>query len=287
MLAIPADLFRTNPRDRRRGIIRHVNARSNQPRRARHPWLYALHRPHLPPVVRCANQRFEHVSTFKHDFFAATGVYRGSDGLAVLKLGRTNDCLSVPMEWIGRFLRNREVRFYTRLQDLPGVPRLIGSVGSTGFLHEFVPGHPLARDEQVSNTFFDELDQLVRSMHQREIAYVDLNKPQNVLLGDDGRPYLIDFQISLDLPARAWQRLPFARWLLARFQEADIYHCLKHKRRLRPDLLTDAERRRVEKRSIWIRLHRRLTRPITNLRRRTLKRLARSETVSVAGSSAK
>lgn len=268
-------------------MIRSVNPRSSKPNRARHAWLYALPRADLPAVVRCDDERFEHVSTFKHDFFAATGIYRGPDGLAVLKIGRTNDCLSVPMRWIGRFLRNRETRFYARLQDLPGVPRLIGSVGSTGFLHEFVPGHPLSREDRVSDTFFDELENLVRTMHGRDIAYVDLNKPQNVLIGDDGRPYLIDFQISLDLPARVWLRLPFARWLLGRFQDADIYHCLKHKRRLRPDLLTDAERDRVGKRSIWIRLHRRLTRPITYLRRRTLKRLARSETVTVAGSSAK
>ena len=77
------------------------------------------------------------------------------------------------------------------------------------------------------------------------------------------------------------------QWLLRRFQQADRYHTLKHKRRLRPDLLTDDERRVVEQLSIWIRLHRVLTRPLTNLRRRTLKRLAKSETASVLGSDAK
>ena len=255
--------------------------------RPRHEWLYALPGARLPDHVACNDQRFEHVQTFKHDFFAATGLYRGPNGLAVLKMGRQNDFLTVPADWIGALLTRREVRIYSQLQDLPGVPQLIGTVGSNGFLHEYVPGHPLARNEQVPDAFFDELLAMVATLHARDIAYVDLNKRQNVLRGDDDRPYLIDFQISLYLPPVGWRRLWPVRWLLQRFQRADRYHCLKHKRRLRPDLLTEAERAEVERLSIWIRLHRLLSRPLTNLRRRTLKRLSRSETAKVAGSSAK
>lgn len=224
---------------------------------------------------------------FKHDFFAATGLYRGPSGLAVLKVGRTNDLWTVPLRWIGRWLTQREARLYALTQDVPAVPRLIGTVGQNAFLHAFVPGRPLARDERVSDTFFDELFDAVRALHARHVAYVDLNKRQNILIGDDGRPHLIDFQISLHLPPKGWRAAAPVRWLLARFQHGDRYHCLKHKRRLRPDLLSEAERRELERLSVWIRLHRFLTRPITNLRRRTLKRLASSEHAAVAGSTAK
>ena len=241
----------------------------------------------MPRQVTCRGQRFEHVKALKHDFFAATGLYRGPEGLAVLKIGRQTDFLTIPVGWIGVWLTRREVRLYRLLQGMPGVPRLIGTVGRNGFLHDYVPGHPLARDEQVSDTFFDELLAMIAELHAREMAYVDLNKRQNILIGDDGRPYLIDFQISLHLPPIGWRRLRPVRWLLARCQQADRYHCLKHKRRLRPDLLTDSQRTEVERISFWIRLHRGLTRPLTNLRRRTLKRLSRSERVEVAGSSAK
>jgi hypothetical protein len=221
--------------------------------------------------LTCRGQRFEYVETLKHDFFAATGLYRGPDGLAVLKMGRQNDFLTVPMDWIGAFLTRREVRIYELLQSRPGVPRLIGPVGRTGFLHEYVPGHSLGRREPVSDTFFDELQTLITGLHARDMAYVDLNKRQNILLGDDGRPYLIDFQISLHLPPIGWRRLWPVRWVLRRFQHGDRYHCLKHKRRL----------------SFWIRLHRWWSRPLTKLRRRALNRLARSESGEVAGSSAK
>jgi len=259
----------------------------HNPLRPRHAWLYALADGRLPEAVRCAGRAFTLVKTFKHDFFAATGLYRSGDCLGVLKVGRRNHLLSIPVDWIGRLLTRREVAAYEKLQDLPGIPRLIGTVGRNGFLHAFVPGHPLSRSDTLSDTFFDELADLLAAVHGRHMAYVDLNKPQNILLGDDGRPYLIDFQISLDLPPTGWRRLPPVRWLLGRFQHADRYHFLKHKRKLRPDQLTESERREVEQLSIWIRIHRVVTRPITQLRRRTLKRLARSEQREVAGSSAK
>ena len=196
----------------------------------------------MPESVTCAGSRYDHVETFKHDFFAATGLYTGPEGLAVLKLGRTTPLGPLPTAWIGRFLTRREHRLYSLAHDLDGVPRLIGAVGGTGLLHAYVPGHPLGRRETVSDTFFDELAELLGKLHARHIAYVDLNKRQNILMGDDGKPHLIDFQISLFLPPEGWRRLSPVRWFLRRFQNADEYHCLKHKRRLRPDLLTDEER---------------------------------------------
>lgn len=255
--------------------------------RLRHPWLFALPGARLPDRVSCAGAEYELVETFKHDFFAATGLYRGPDGLAVLKLGRSNDAFSIPLGWIGRFLARREIAMYRLASDLRGVPRLIGPVGDNGLLHAFVPGHPLGRREEVSDTFFDELRALLDTLHNRHVAYVDLNKRQNILVGDDGRPYLIDFQIALHLPSAGWRGAAVVQWLLRRFQHADDYHFLKHKRRLRPDLLTPAERAQVEDISVWIRLHRAIARPLTTLRRRTKARLAGTEHADVAGATAK
>ncbi len=266
--------------------MRNTLARSSP--RPRHPWLYALPGARLPANVYCLGRPYQLIHTFKHDFFAGTGLYRGDDGhLAVLKMNRTEPAFGVPLRCIGRFLAAREIRLYRLTADLPGVPALTGPVGDTGLMHDFVPGHPLGRRDAVSDTFFDELMDLLRALHRRNIAYVDLNKRQNILKGDDGRPYLIDFQISLWLPNRGWRRAAPVRWLLRRFQQADRYHTLKHKRRLRPDQLTPDEEAVVERLSIWIRLHRSVARPLTMLRRRVLKGLQAEDEAEVPGSSAK
>lgn len=254
----------------------------------------------MPAEVACRGARYAHVETFKHDFFAATGLYRGPDGdLAVLKVARGIGLGLLPLRWAGEWLTQHEIRMYRRFAALPGVPALIGAVGGNGILHAFVPGHPLGEDERVSDRFFDELAVLLDEVHAAGVAYVDLNKRQNILVGEDGRPYLIDFQISLASRAlarhgRAGSRAPLADALRApwaaivrRFQREDRYHLLKHKRRLRPDLLSESERSAVEAISPWIQWHRRLFRPLTQLRRRVLARLNRRETVDVAGSSAK
>jgi hypothetical protein len=260
---------------------------AGQQGRPRPAWLYALPGGKLPTTLVCGGRRFEHVYTYKHDFFAATGLYNCGTELAVLKLGRTTPFLGLPMGWAGRFLEGRELKLLEYVRDVPGVPRVIGRVGRNGLLREFVPGHPLGRREQVSDQFFDELRVLLSRLHARDVAYVDLNKRQNILVGDDGRPYLIDFHIALCLPAAGWRGLVPVRWLLARFQRADDYHYLKHKRRLRPDLLTAAEHAQLERISIWIKIHRCVARPLTHLRRRALSRLQKTESVEVPGSGAK
>ncbi len=242
----------------------------------------------MPATVECAGVQYQLQQTFKHDFFAATGLYRGPDGtLAVAKLGRRTRLFGVGMRWSGRFLARREIAMYRRMQGVNGVPALIGPVEDHGMMHAFVPGHPLGRREEVPDAFFDQLADLLRQTHARHMAYVDLNKRQNILMGEDGRPWLIDFQISLYLPPIGVTGLPPFQWFLRRFQQADWYHYAKHKRRLRPDLMTPEETRLAERISVWIRLHRIFARPLTHLRRRVLRRLEKSETVHVAGSSAK
>jgi serine/threonine protein kinase len=174
------------------------------------------------------------------------------------------------------------LHFYRRLADLPHVPNILGTVGATGFVMQFVEGCPLSEASAVPERFFDELLELIRELHRRGIAYVDTNKPQNILLGVDGKPHLIDFQISWDI-----QRLGnwlLNRWLLRRLQADDIYHLLKHKCRLRRDELTGDERGQLERKSVFIRLHRYLTRPYFLLRRRLFKRLRDSGRLLPEGS---
>src|ERR1043165_9785636 len=128
-----------------------------------------------------------------------------------------------------------------------------------GFRHSLLPGKPVTRKEGVPEGFFGDLQKLLEQLHRRDIAYVDTNKPENILLGDDGLPHLIDFQISYDLHelGDTWLN----RKLLRQLQQEDLYHILKHKKRLRPDEMTTAELEAAQRKSWLIRLHRFITKP--------------------------
>jgi hypothetical protein len=245
--------------------------------------LRALGKRNLPESLEVAQGTWRLTRTVKHDFWAATGFYENGAGeRAVLKIGRTEPFAGFPLEWTGRFLCAREMRFYGALADLPNVPAVIGKVGRTGFLHAFVPGEPLSRERPVADGFFVNLQALMQEIHRRGIAYVDANKPENILVGADGLPHLIDFQISWDLHELGNHFVN--RWWLGRLQQSDRYHVLKHKKRMRPDQTTTEELATVQKRSGLIRLHRFLTRPYFMIRRRLFQRLKESGRLLPEGS---
>jgi hypothetical protein len=234
----------------------------------------ALGKDPLPPSFEIGGAAYRLVQSVKHDFMAATGFYEDVAGhRVVLKIGRVAPMFGLPLRWIGRFLCRRETRFYRKLAGLPNVPKLIGLIGDTGFVHDYVHGRPLTAGEPVPDGFFDQCTELLAEIHRLGIAYVDTNKPENILLGDDGRPHLIDFQISWDSPL-----------FLKRMQREDIYHLLKHKRRLRRDELTPEELHRVTHRSFPIRLHRAVSKPYFLVRRRLFKHLRETGRVMPEGS---
>jgi len=246
----------------------------------RHAWLRALGPAEMPERIHLQGGEYVHLRTWKHDFFAATGLYEGPSGRVVLKLGRTAGLLGLPASWIGRVLCDRELDVYRAVDDLPGVPRCFGKWGKTGLVHAFVEGHPLQKREPVNDDFFPRLEQLIAELHRRGIAYVDLEKRENILVDSQGHPCLIDFQISWRWPSGArrtgLKRLvpdELGRFLLARLQEGDRYHLLKHRRRHRPDTLTPEQIAASYRLGFWHDLHRRVSRPLTLLRRSMLKLL--------------
>lgn len=239
----------------------------------------------MPTEIRLIDGPYRHVRTFKHDFFAATGLYQGPSGKVVLKLGRTALLLGLPMAWLGEWAADHEWDMYRLAEDVPCVPRCFGKYGRTGFVHAYVEGHPLQRHERVSDEFFPQLNDILDRLHARGMAYVDLEKRENILVGTDGKPWLIDFQISYpgpDLdqlidrrrgPGVLHKFIPRAlrRYLLIRLQRGDRYHLLKHRRRHRPDTLTQVEIASSYQVGLTIQLHRLLMRPLTLLRRSILK----------------
>src|SRR5437763_1560384 len=135
----------------------------------------------------------------------------------------------------------REAALLRRLAGLPNVPRWSGHVRVNGrplphaVAHDFIPGHPLGDRERVRDDFFPTLRALLAAMHRRGVAYVDLHKRENILVGDDGQPYLIDFQIGLARPGWWPANHEAVEAVLRLAQANDVYHLAKHVARCRPD----------------------------------------------------
>jgi len=241
--------------------------------------LKACGRKKLPEVLEVANKDYRLTRIFKHDFFAVTAMYEfiGPDkadhfsvvNRLVLKMGRQGDFLGLPLRWLGEVLCDHELSILHRLQGIGGTPRLLGRYEKTGLVYEYIAGESLDEVVQVPDDFFDRLEKMLSMIHALNIAYVDINKRGNILLGSDNRAYLIDYQISIHI-GRLWQLFGPAGYLLKILQKEDVYHLFKHKRRLRSDLMDDEQLCQSRRISNWVALHRALTRPLTKLRRRFL-----------------
>jgi len=252
------------------------NRSGNKAGRPRPRFLRALGKADPPLGIELGGYPYRRIDIFKHDSWAATALYEGERGKVVAKFNRRQSIFGLPMHWLGRLLAAREARILQLLADLANVPRCSGQITISGaaqphaVAHDYVEGHPFERGERVDDNFFSRLQQLVEDIHHRDLAYVDLSKRENIIVGDDGQPYLVDFQISFFLPdwwpGNSWPM----RKLLQLAQGVDDYLVLKHFHNSRPDLLT-AEQQAIVKHPPWlIRTLRSVGDPIRSLRRRVL-----------------
>jgi hypothetical protein len=245
---------------------------ANRAARPRPPLFRALGGAEPPDEVVVDGERYQRTDLFKHDSWAATALYSGTAGRIVCKFNRVQPVLGLPMSWLGRRLAEREHRALARLADLPQIPTPLGPVYASGRLlrnavaRSFIAGHPLGKDERVEPAFFPSLRRALREMHVRGIAYVDLHKRENVIVGDDGRPYLVDFQISFDVTHPRLRWLPGVRAVFDSLCVGDLYHLEKHVRRADP-LATEYSAPEIP---AWLRLHRLVAVPFRQLRRRLL-----------------
>lgn len=239
------------------------------------PSLTALGRKSPPPEMQIAGRKFVLRRLFKNDFFAATAMYEADAPCArvIVKFQRQAPFLGISMSWVGRFLARREAAALDRLQGIQGVPRIIERVSPTVIAREYVEGHAMRRGERVPDDFHAQLRTSIAEIHRQGMAYVDLEKCENVLVSDDGRPHLIDFQIAWNWPAswggELWPMRAIRRWL----QKGDLYHLIKLQRRTRPDQLGADQLESSYRKPWFVRWHRTLTYPFTYIRRAILNRV--------------
>ncbi|MBF0516238.1 MAG: hypothetical protein HQK97_03830 [Nitrospirae bacterium] len=179
----------------------------------------------------------------KEDFFSVNVLYRNSGGVRyVLKLSDFRFILGVLLRPLAVFFSRREYDIYKRVNGIEGIPPLGPRFGLRGYLHHFAEGTTLHEFKgQLPEDFFDALRAIIDQIHQRRIFYLDLNKLGNIIVGQDMRPYLIDFQVSIYFRPLPGFLGRITNSILQSLIREDIYHIYKHKKRFQPQLMTPEE----------------------------------------------
>ncbi len=165
--------------------------------------------------------KFAVVRELKRDVFGRVELVRlEAEQLAIRRVA----CGSrVPgSKFVARRLLAREQRALLRLEGLEGVPRLLEA--SRGeLIRSYQSGVALPQTDELALDFFERLAELVGEVHARGVCHNDLHKEQNVIVGSDGRPALVDFQLAST--HRSATRLRASR------EREDLRHVEKHRRR--------------------------------------------------------
>jgi len=121
---------------------------------------------------------------------------------------------------LARFLLRREARCLEHLAGLRGLPGGVQRPARAVLERDWLEGTPLWAAQRLPLDYFERLEELVASIHARGVCHNDLHKENNVLVGEDGYPRLIDFQLGS-------VHRPGSRSLRARAAE-DLRHVRKH-----------------------------------------------------------
>jgi hypothetical protein len=100
---------------------------------------------------------------------------------------------------LGPLIHGREIRAYRALAGSEAVPRFLGRIDRLAFAVEYRPGRRMSRKlaGQVPPAFLEDLERVIRAMHERGVVHLDLRHRSNVMVDASGRPVLIDFASAI------------------------------------------------------------------------------------------
>ncbi len=159
--------------------------------------------------------------------------------------------------FVASFLVKREVAALKALNGTPGVPRFFGQIDRLAFALEFIEGTPLDKFAlgELPAAIFPKVQAAIDAIHQKGVSHCDLKRRSNLLLTPGGEVFLIDFAAAV-IGKRPFH--PFANWLQKQMAEIDDKSVPRLKKFVAPELLTDADRFKLENPTRLEKLARRL-----------------------------
>lgn len=184
-----------------------------------------------------------------HLFNARVSCVTDADGVA----WTVKDFSSRPwyVKLVTRFLLARELKALGRLKGLEGFASDAFRIDRDAIAVRFIPGKILSQvsPDRVSVDFLERLESLIYRMHEVGIVHLDIRSMSNILMQEDGKPAIIDFQAAL-----CTDHLP--RFIRKALEDFDLSGSYKKWLRFQPEAMGEIRRRELERinkvRRFWI-----------------------------------
>lgn len=124
---------------------------------------------------------------------------------------------------------DRELEIYNKLKGIDGIPNCFGMTWRGDLILEYIEGQSY-RDKQYelagNQSFFQELLELILTIHNEGIAHGDLKRKDNILVNTDNKPFLIDFGTAISIDNSKGR---IKRFVFGFLKSTDLNAWIKHK----------------------------------------------------------
>ena len=124
---------------------------------------------------------------------------------------------------------DRELEIYNKLKGIDGIPHCFGMTWRGDLILEYIEGQSY-RDKQYelagNQSFFQELLELILTIHNEGIAHGDLKRKDNILVNTDNKPFLIDFGTAISIDNSKGR---IKRFVFGFLKSTDLNAWIKHK----------------------------------------------------------
>ena len=118
-----------------------------------------------------------------------------------------------------------EEQVYRKLNGIPGIPKCFGLLDTKYLILEYISGDSyrmLEHELNDRNHFFSNLLSILNDMHTAGVAHGDLKRKDNILVGPNQEPFIIDFGVSVLAEGRGG-------FIFNAIRQADRNAWIKHK----------------------------------------------------------
>ncbi len=170
---------------------------------------------------------------------ARTTLFRTPLGDVVVKSARG------PWPWrsLGAAAIRREHRVYRMITGIPGIPQCLGLLENNRLVLEYLDGGTFRqREHEIDDwdRFFDRLLETIRAIHARGVAHGDLKRKDNLVVGADERPHIVDFGVASIERSSQW---PWANASFRWMRQYDYNAWVKLKNRGQLEVLGEVDQK--------------------------------------------